>query len=301
MKRTSYFLLVLTLLLTFAGCNQKGKKLEKIANGITQEQQLAVLDIMASALDLNLDPHYYYQHRDDTLIFGLVVDTLSEKEVEKITQGEQQLKNYLLTALCNESPQAKELLSQIAEVPAYFKLTYEDLSTKEKIDVILNPMEIEEVLVKDYKHRDVLENFFEWSLFNESDEKYNVSSCFEKINEKEYILVEYSLDNTVLSDIDERVNSDIDNAKDNFLFDIDDIVDLNEYKDKISKKYRNDYAEYVKENILEEGLFDNDYIPKLMQKTNVGFILRFKDNSLNKTLDIVIESNELLGEAHNQK
>lgn len=302
MKRTNYLLLALTLLLTFAGCNQKEKKLAKIVDGITQEQRLVVFDIMASALDMDFNPSSHYGYRDDTLVFGIEVDTLSEKKVEIITKGEQQLKNYLLTALCNESSQVKELLSQIAEVPAYLKLTYEDLSTEKNIDVILNATEIEEALVKEYKHRDVLESFFKWFSFKESDEEYNVRSCFEKINEKDYIVVECTSDTSLLSVIDEKVNSDIDNAKDNFLFDIDDIVDLNEYKGKISKKYQDDFAEYLKEYYMEEEeLFDNDYIPKLMQKSNAGLVIRFKDKSLNKTLDIVIESNELLGETHNQK
>lgn len=207
-----------------------------------------------------------------------------------------------MTAFCNESSQVKELLSQIAKVPAYFKLTYEVLSIKEKIDVILNATEIEEALVKEYKHRDVLESFFKWFSFDESDEEYNVSSCFEKINQKDYIVVEYTSDTSLLSEIDKKVNSDIDNAKDNFLFDIDDIVDLNEYKDKISKKYQDDFAEYLKEYFMEEEeLFDNDYIPKLMQKSNAGLVIRLNDKSLNKTLDIVIESNELLDEKNSEK
>ena len=210
------------------------------------------------------------------------------------------MKKYLLTALCNESSQVKELLSQIAEVPANFKLTYGDNITEEKISVTLNATDTKDALAKKYKQRDVLGNYFEWLSFYESDEEYNVSSRFEKIDEKEYIVVVYASD-SMFSDINERVNFDIDNAKDNFLFDIDDIVDLNEYKDKISKKYRDDYAEYIKEYFMEEGLFDNMNIPKLMQKTNVGLIIRYKDKSSNGAMDVIFESDELLGEKNSEK
>lgn len=297
MKRTSYFLLVLTLLLTFAGCNQKEKKLQQI--DLTHEQSSFVRDIMASALDLDGFLHSTAGYHHDTLVFGIVVDTLSEKEVEKMTKGEQLLKNYLLTALCCDSSPVKELFSQIAAVSAPIKLFYGD-SSEEEIIMALNGTELREALAKEYKQRDVLGNYFEWLSFYESDEEYNVSSRFEIINETDYIVVVYASD-SMFSDINERVNFDIDNAKDNFLFDIDDIVDLNEYKDKISKKYRDDYAEFVKEYFMEEGLFDNMYIPKLMQKTNVGLIIRYEDKSSNKTMDIVFESNELLGETHDKE
>ena len=297
MKKVSYILLALSLMLTFAGCNQKEKKLQQIV--LTDEQIIVIRDITTSALidDIIKSTSSY---RGDTLVFGIVVDTLSDDNVERITKGEQRLKKYLLTALCNESSQVKELLSQIAEVPANFKLTYGDNITEKKISVTLNATEIKDALAKKYKQRDVLGNYFEWLSFYESDEEHNVSSRFEKIDEKEYIVVVYASDSMFFV-INERVNFDIDNAKDNFLFDIDDIVDLNEYKDKISKKYRDDYAEFVKEYFMEEGLFDNMYIPKLMQKTNVGLIIRYEDKSSNKTMDVVFESNELLGETHNQK
>ena len=298
MKNVSYILLTLSLMLTFAGCNQKEKKLQQIV--LTDEQIIVIRDITTSALDIDDIIKSTSSYRGDTLVFGIVVDTLSDDNVERITKGEQRLKKYLLTALCNESSQVKELLSQIAEVPANFKLTYGDNITEEKISVTLNATEIKDALAKKYKQRDVLGNYFGWLSFYESDEEYNVRSRFEKIDEKEYIVVVYASD-SMFSVINERVNFDIDNAKDNFLFDIDDIVDLNEYKDKISKKYRDDYAEYIKEYFMEEGLFDNMNIPKLMQKTNVGLIIRFKDKSSNGAMDVIFESDELLGEKNSEK
>ena len=298
MKNVSYILLTLSLMLTFAGCNQKEKKLQQIV--LTDEQIIVNRDITTSALDIDDIIKSTSSYRGDTLVFGIVVDTLSDDNVERITKGEQRLKKYLLTALCNESSQVKELLSQIAEVPANFKLTYGDNITEEKISVTLNATEIKDALAKKYKQRDVLGNYFGWLSFYESDEEYNVRSRFEKIDEKEYIVVVYASD-SMFSVINERVNFDIDNAKDNFLFDIDDIVDLNEYKDKISKKYRDEYAEYIKEYFMEEGLFDNMNIPKLMQKTNVGLIIRFKDKSSNGAMDVIFESDELLGEKNSEK
>ena len=298
MRKINCFLVALALLVSFAGCNQKEKKLQQIV--LTDEQIIVIRDITTSALDIDDIIKSTSSYRGDTLVFGIVVDTLSDDNVERITKGEQRLKKYLLTALCNESSQVKELLSQIAEVPANFKLTYGDNITEEKISVTLNATDTKDALAKKYKQRDVLGNYFEWLSFYESDEEYNVSSRFEKIDEKEYIVVVYASD-SMFSDINERVNFDIDNAKDNFLFDIDDIVDLNEYKDKISKKYRDDYAEYIKEYFMEEGLFDNMNIPKLMQKTNVGLIIRYKDKSSNGAMDVIFESDELLGEKNSEK
>lgn len=298
MRKINCFLVALALLVSFAGCNQKEKKLQQIV--LTDEQIIVIRDITTSALDIDDIIKITSSYRGDTLVFGIVVDTLSDDNVERITKGEQRLKKYLLTALCNESSQVKELLSQIAEVPANFKLTYGDNITEEKISVTLNATEIKDALAKKYKQRDVLGNYFEWLSFYESDEEYNVSSRFEKIDEKEYIVVVYASD-SMFSVINERVNFDIDNAKDNFLFDIDDIVDLNEYKDKISKKYRDDYVEYIKEYFMEEGLFDNMNIPKLMQKTNVGLIIRYKDKSSNGAMDVIFESDELLGEKNSEK
>lgn len=122
MKNVSYILLTLSLMLTFAGCNQKEKKLQQIV--LTDEQIIVIRDITTSALDIDDIIKSTSSYRGDTLVFGIVVDTLSDDNVERITKGEQRLKKYLLTALCNESSQVKELLSQIAEVPANFKLTY---------------------------------------------------------------------------------------------------------------------------------------------------------------------------------
>ena len=167
MKRTSYFLLVLALLLTFVGCNQKEKKLQQI--DLTHEQSSFVRDIMASALDLDDFLHTTAGYHHDTLVFGIVVDTLSEKEVEKMTKGEQLLKKYLLTALCCDSSPVKELFSQIAAVSAPIKLFYGD-SSEEEIIMALNGTELRVALVKEYKQRDVLGNYFEWLSFYESDE-----------------------------------------------------------------------------------------------------------------------------------
>lgn len=81
MKRTNFILLALTLLLTFAGCNQKEKELEKIVDGINNEQILDIYKIAASAFDKNAYPENYLKQRNDTLIFGIVVDTPFGKEV----------------------------------------------------------------------------------------------------------------------------------------------------------------------------------------------------------------------------
>ena len=299
MKKVSYILLALSLMLTFAGCNQKEKKLQQIV--LTDEQIIVIRDITTSALDIDDIIKSTSSYRGDTLVFGIVVDTLSDDNVERITKGEQRLKKYLLTALCNESSQVKELLSQIAEVPANFKLTYGDNITEEKISVTLNATEIKDALAKKYKQRDVLGNYFEWLSFYESDEEYNVSSRFEKIDEKDYIVVEIAAD-SALSSIDKLVNSDIEDAKNNFSIDIDEIIDLDKYKNKISEKYREEVANYLKEEYIESGeMFINKYIASLMQQANVGSIIRFRDKKSDNIMDIVIESNELLGEKNSEK
>jgi hypothetical protein len=299
MKKVSYILLALSLMLTFAGCNQKEKKLQQIV--LTDEQIIVIRDITTSALVIDDIIKSTSSYRGDTLVFGIVVDTLSDDNVERITKGEQRLKKYLLTALCNESSQVKELLSQIAEVPANFKLTYGDNITEEKISVTLNATEIKDALAKKYKQRDVLGNYFEWLSFYESDEEYNVSSRFEKIDEKDYIVVEIAAD-SALSSIDKLVNSDIEDAKNNFSIDIDEIIDLDKYKNKISEKYREEVANYLKEEYIESGeMFINKYIASLMQQANVGSIIRFRDKKSDNIMDIVIESNELLGEKNSEK
>lgn len=299
MKKVSYILLALSLMLTLAGCNQKEKKLQQIV--LTDEQIIVIRDITTSALDIDDIIKSTSSYRGDTLVFGIVVDTLSDDNVERITKGEQRLKKYLLTALCNESSQVKELLSQIAEVPANFKLTYGDNITEEKISVTLNATEIKDALAKKYKQRDVLGNYFEWLSFYESDEEYNVSSRFEKIDEKDYIVVEIAAD-SALSSIDKLVNSDIEDAKNNFSIDIDEIIDLDKYKNKISEKYREEVANYLKEEYIESGeMFINKYIASLMQQANVGSIIRFRDKKSDNIMDIVIESNELLGEKNSEK
>ena len=303
MRKINCFLVVLALLVTFAGCNQKEKKLEKITEGISQAQWYLINEIAASAFDKNVHPSSSFTYRNDTLMFEIVIDTLTEGKVKQAKNGEKLLKNYLLTALCCENSPVKELFSHIAEAPTPLKLFYGDSSEKEKIIMLVSGTEIRDALAKEYGQRNVLENYFEWLSFYEfdEDEEFNVSSCFEKINEKDYIVVEYASD-SMLSYIDEKVNFDIDNAKDNFLIDIDDIVDFDKYKNKISEKYREEIAEYIKEEYVEEGgLFDNKYIPELMQKTNVGLIFRLKDKSSGKPMDVVIESNEFLGEKNSEK
>lgn len=301
MRKINCFLVALALLVSFAGCNQKEKKLQQIV--LTDEQIIVIRDITTSALDIDDIIKITSSYRGDTLVFGIVVDTLSDDNVERITKGEQRLKKYLLTALCNESSQVKELLLQIAEVPANFKLTYGDNITEEKISVTLNATEIKDALAKKYKQRDVLGNHFEWLSFYESDEEYNVSSRFEKIDEKDYIVVEIAADSIhVLSSIDKLVNSDIEDAKNNFSIDIDEIIDLDKYKNKISEKYREEVANYVKEEYIENGeMFINKYIASLMQQANVGSIIRFRDKKSDNIMDIVIESNELLGEKNSEK
>ena len=299
MRKIKCFLVALALLVSFAGCNQKEKKLQQIV--LTDEQIIVIRDITTSALDIDDIIKSTSSYRGDTLVFGIVVDTLSDDNVERITKGEQRLKKYLLTALCNESSQVKELLSQIAEVPANFKLTYGDNITEEKISVTLNATEIKDALAKKYKQRDVLGNYFEWLSFYESDEEYNVSSRFEKIDEKDYIVVEIAAD-SALSSIDKLVNSDIEDAKNNFSIDIDEIIDLDKYKNKISEKYREEVANYLKEEYIESGeMFINKYIASLMQQANVGSIIRFRDKKSDNIMDIVIESNELLGEKNSEK
>lgn len=283
MKKSSLFLLTLVLLLTFAGCNQKEKKLQNIIDGITVEQKYSILEIASMGFANPDSCHLDIDQRNNTIIFHIVENRLSNDDSDESTvkhkdlekKFEQLAKNFILSALSSDSPEIKGLLKQIADVPASISID----------GIFISETELQDALNKEFTAREILSNWV---------------NCLDVIGEEEnfatkldgdYIVLSYNEDD-IISDIDEWVNSDIEHAMNSFITDIDDIVDMDLYKDKISDKYRKDIADDIKQNF--DGLFESAYIPKLMKKAATGLIIRFIDQDSDRTLDITFEPDELL-------
>ncbi len=275
MKKTSFFLLVLTVLLTLASCNQKEKKLAKIVDGITAEQLDAIREITAEAFGMDADSiDFGYGFSNDTLYFVGYDNHCYEGYDFNLR------KEFILAALCSDASETKGLLSQISEVPAALEFFFVDTIGHSLYNPTVSNAEIKGALSKNYTSRDALSSYV-----NFVKDKQDITL------ENDYVVLSVNK-NGLFNGIEETVQQDIDDAKNSFLANIDDIVDINLYKDKISESYIKNFQNNAKETIVEIGLFEDvGYFGKLMKNNDVGFIVRFKDSD--KNIDIVWEPDEL--------
>ena len=283
MKRTSFFLLALTLLLTFAGCNQKEKKLAKIVEEPTDEQIHIIGNITKAAIGKDLD--CYVNCTNDTfLLIGSY--NFTKDDLNKANETKELQKKFLLSAFCSDSPELRDIMQKIADVPAVIQLSYEDTIRHQLFKLDINNVELREALSKKYKPTDALSSLLE--LENERAKPKG----FTKL-EVNYVVFGINTD-SLISDLEELVEQDIADAKGSFLSNIDEILDLDKYKDKISESYTKEFQSYYKELLIEEHLLSGeDYLTKLMKRNDLGFIFRFYDPEMDKSMDIVFEKDEI--------
>ena len=283
MKRTSYFFGVLALLLAFGGCNQKEKKLQKIIDEPTAEQVHTIGEIIAAAIDEDIDC-YVSSINDTFLIIGRC--DFTKNDLNKANETKELQKTFLLTALCSDSPDIRNITQKIADVPAVIQLSYEDTLGHQLFTLDINNVELKEALSKKYKPTDVISSLIELANAQLKPEG------FAKL-EGNYVVYGINTD-SVISSLEECVEQDIANAKGSFLSNIDEILDLDKYKDKISESYTKEMQTYYKELLIEERLLSGDnYLTKLMKRNDLGFVVRLYDYKMDKSLDIVFEKDEL--------
>ena len=283
MKKTSYFLLTLTLLLTFAGCNQKEKKLAKIVEESTDEQIHTIGDIIKAAIGKDLD--CYVSSTNDTLLL-IGSYNFTKDDLNKANEAKELQKKFLLSALCSDSPELRDVIQKIADVPAVIQLSYDDTIGHQLFKLDINNIELREALSKKYKPTDVLSSLLE---------SYNVRLKPEGFTKMDvnYVVFEINTD-SVISSLEELVEQDIANAKGSFLSNIDEILDLDKYKDKISESYTKEFQSYYKELFIEERLLSGEYyLTKLMKRNDMGFVVKLYDHEMDKSLDIVFEKDEI--------
>lgn len=283
MKRTSYFFGVLALLLTFGGCNQKEKKLAEIVDEPTDEQVHTIGDITTAAIGKDIDC-YVSSINDTFLIIGRC--DFTKNDLNKANEAKELQKKFLLSALCSDSPDLLDITQKIADVPAVIQLSYEDTLGHQLFKLDINNVELKEALSKKYKPTDVLSSLIELKNARLKPEG------FAKL-EGNYVVYGINTD-SVISSLEEWVEQDIADAKSSFLSNIDEILDLDKYKDKIFESYTKEIQSYYKELSIEERVLSGeDYLTKLMKRNDMGIVFRLYDHELDKSLDIVFEKEEI--------
>lgn len=281
MKRTNYLFLVLALLLTFIGCNQKEKKLAEreknlalIVDGITDSQMGVINEIIAAAFDLDADSvDFGVEFRNDTLYFI---------DYNKFSLGERDIdlqKKFLLAALCSETPDKKELFAQIADVPALLQFMYVDtVEHKIYLPTDINSSELKESLSKEYTPIDILKSYTDMVNCSFKEGKLSL--------EKSYFVVSFY-------DNDYDIESYIDSLKAEALDeDYYDIINWDNYENKMSKEIQ-DEAEWLCLLLLVEIYNHNPYIFNEIIKADLGFELRLSGKNKEKGTSVRLDNSDL--------
>lgn len=281
MKKISYILLTLSLLLTFTGCNQKEKKLAEkeknlsiIVGGITDAQKGVINEIIAAAFDLDADSvDFGYEIYQDTLYF-IDYNKFSLEKYDKDLQ-----KKFLLGALCNESPDIKELFAQIADVPAFLQFMYVDtVGHTTYLPIDINSSELKKSLSKEYATIDILKSYTDMVNCSFKEGKLSL--------EKSYFVVTF-YDNNY------DIESYIDSLKAESLDeDYYDIINWDNYENKMSKEIQ-DEAEWLCLLLLEKIYDHNPYIFNEIIKANLGFELRLSGKNKEKSTSVRLDNSDL--------
>jgi len=290
MKKTSYFLLTLALLLTFAGCNQKEKKLAVIeqnlaliVDGVTEEQMGAINEIVAASYDLDADKvKFDIGHTNDTLYISCY-DTFSierpDRDFKNILKVQDLQKKFLFAALCSNSPETKRLLEQIADVPAVLKIIYADTVSHKKYVVETKQGEIEEALLKENTPTDVLNSYSDLvNAFSNDDIKLSLEKNFFVVN---------------IYDKDYDIKSHIDSLKTEALDeDYYDIINWDKYENKMSQEIQ-DEADFLCLFFIEALYNHLPYIFNEIIKGNLGFELRLSGENKEKAAIARLDNDDL--------
>ena len=324
--------------LSFASCNQKERKLSKIIDGITAEQKKDLKEIIIGST-IFLEPDSFNLNivqQKDTVFFcideidigtkrenpiqkngkentndeesfresGSVDETVEQESTDESFESILELcKPYLLSAFCSESSNLKELLQQIADVPACIVIVLGDSPDISQSDfIVISSAELKKALLSECSTRTTLTSYIDListvcHLLSEESDEIAISA---KLNNN-YVELTLELD-SLFNSLEEEIQSDIEDAKNSFWGNIDDILDLDEYKEEIRKAYIKDRKEMFKERFTEDGLDkevsgyieNNFYLTKLFAKNNIGFKITFIDRTTGESIDIfTIEPDEL--------
>ena len=280
MKRTNYILLALTLLLTFAGCNQKEKKLAVIeqnlaliVDGVTEEQMGAINEIVAASYDLSADKVTFdigYTH--DTIYISCF-DTFS---IESPNQDLQ--KKFLLAALCSNSPETKELLEQIANVPAVLQFIYADTISHKIYSTEAKTDEINEALLKKNTPLDILKSYTDLANDLNDDIKLSIEKNFFVVNfyDKDYDLKSY-IDSIKAEALNE---------------DMYDLFNWDNIENKMFQEIQ-DEAEFLCLFFIEELYNHCPYIFNEIIKGKLGFELRLSGGNSEKAAIARLDNDDL--------
>ena len=295
MKKTSYFLLTLVLLLTFVGCNQKGKKLENIlikdgVLSLTKEQWNTIKNVSSTIIELGNPISYSVNIQNNTLI--ITQRSRTGEVFQKVTNANKQLvKDYFIADLCGESPTMKDLLKQIAETPsASISFEFGDSLENVQFEINVSGEELNTYLEKDYSPLQILKKYVEIG------ENYWVWNSLFKLSLNEgYVVAENLIPyDSLLAVINEVVSDDIDDAMNSFSANVKGVVDWEKYRSKIVDSYLNNFTKNHKESLIKDGDLSKDtYLLYLIKKADLGLILRYRDETSNRTFDCVFEKDEL--------
>ena len=280
MKRTNYILLALTLLLTFAGCNQKEKKLAVIeqnlaliVDGVTEEQMGAINEIVAASFDLCADKVMFdigYTH--DTVHISCY-DTFSIESPNRDLQ-----KKFLFAALCSNSPETKGLLEQIADIPVVLQFMYADTISHKTYSTEAKTDEIKEALLKKNTPTDILQYYT--NLANDLNDDIKLSI------EKNYFVVNFF-------DKDYDLKSYIDSIKAEALDeDMYDFFNWDKIEDKMFQEIQ-DEAEFLCLFFIEELYNHCPYIFNEIIKGKLGFELRLSGGNTEKAAIARLDNDDL--------
>ena len=273
MRKINCFLMILALIVTFAGCNQKEKKIAKIIDGITEEQMGEINKIVAASWNLDADKVVFdigYTH--DTIYISCY-DTCSIESPDRDLQ-----KDFLFAALCSNSPETEGLLAQIAAVPAVLLFAYAD-DVSHTLDLTeTNPNEIKEALVKDYTPKDVLNSYTD--LMNENSDRIKLS-----IEENNFVVTIY--------DNDYNIDSYVDSMKSDALSEgLLGIFNWDNIENMISEDLQEEANELCYD-IIGEFSKHQPYILKEIIKANLGFELRLSAEDAEKGVFARCDNNRL--------
>lgn len=273
MRKINCFLMILALIVTFAGCNQKEKKIAKIIDGITEEQMGEINKIVAASWNLDADKVVFdigYTH--DTIYISCY-DTFSIESPDRDLQ-----KDFLFAALCSNSPETEGLLAQIAAVPAVLLFAYAD-DVSHTLDLTeTNPNEIIEALVKDYTPKDVLNSYTD--LMNENSDRIKLS-----IEENNFVVTIY--------DNDYNIDSYVDSMKSDALSEgLLGIFNWDNIENMISEDLQEEANELCYD-IIGEFSKHQPYILKEIIKANLGFELRLSAEDAEKGVFARCDNNRL--------
>ena len=265
--------MILALIVTFAGCNQKEKKIAKIIDGITEEQMGEINKIVAASWNLDADKVVFdigYTH--DTIYISCY-DTFSIESPDRDLQ-----KDFLFAALCSNSPETEGLLAQIAAVPAVLLFAYAD-DVSHTLDLTeTNPNEIIEALVKDYTPKDVLNSYTD--LMNENSDRIKLS-----IEENNFVVTIY--------DNDYNIDSYVDSMKSDALSEgLLGIFNWDNIENMISEDLQEEANELCYD-IIGEFSKHQPYILKEIIKANLGFELRLSAEDAEKGVFARCDNNRL--------